>query len=208
MLIAVIYTAMRGLSARAQTVTLGALAAAFSSLNLFRPEVEAFIDESTGWWVATKLYSVSFPPWFFMFLLGAWAQRNSSWIVPLCIRHARGIVALYLAVMFAAFHFGRLPLGNDIPVYLVPLMGAAVLSCAYVRPGLAHRVLRGNDASYGLYIYRFPIINVIIETGRAGGIAWVAVTLVASVACAVASWGFIERPFLRKKKAALRPVGG
>jgi len=206
-LIAVIYTLMSGLPARAQTATLGALAIAFSLLNLFRPEAEAFIDESTGWWVATRLYSVSFPPWFFMFLLGAWAQRNSSWIVPFCIRHARVIVALYLAVMFAAFHFGRPPLGNEIPVYLVPLMGAAVLSCAYVRPGVAHWVLRGNDVSYGLYIYHFPIVNVIIETNRAGGIGWVAVALVASVGCAVASWIFVERPFLRRKKAALRQVG-
>jgi peptidoglycan/LPS O-acetylase OafA/YrhL len=72
---------------------------------------------------------------------------------------------------------------------------------------VAHWVLRGNDVSYGLYIYHFPIVNVIIETNRAGGIGWVAVALVASVGCAVASWIFVERPFLRRKKAALRQVG-
>ncbi len=206
-LTAVIYGAIRKLSDGRKTAVIGILAVLLSSLNFFRPEIEALIEVTTGSEVATKLYATACTPWLYMFLLGAWAQRCSSWLVPLCIRHARAIVAAYLIAIFVAFNGFGLILGNDIPVYLVPLMGAAVLSVAYVRPHAAHKVLRGNDFSYGLYIYHFPIINVLLQNGRSGGVQWVAVALALAMGCAAASWFMVERPFLRRKTAALRPVG-
>ena len=109
--------------------------------------------------------------------------------------------------MLTAFSVFGLTLGNEIPVYLLPLMGAAVLSVAYVRPHSARKILRGNDFSYGLYIYHLPIVNVLLHGGRSGGVHWVAVALALAMGCAVASWFMVERPFLRLKNAALRPVG-
>jgi peptidoglycan/LPS O-acetylase OafA/YrhL len=130
----------------------------------------------------------------------------SAWLVPICVDNARVIFALYVAAMLLDFHFWGLPLGNDIPPYLVPLMGVTVLSAAYARPKLGHRLLGGNDLSYGLYIYHMPIVNLLINIGCIGSLAWVSLSLVASTVCAAGSWLLVERPFLRRKRAALRTV--
>ncbi len=203
---AMLYCAMRALSPVKQTVLLGFLAAGFSVFNGQRGALETVIEEATGSWVAMKLYGVSFLPWYFMFLCGAFAQRMSAWLVPICVDNARVIFALYVAAMLLDFHFWGLPLGNDIPPYLVPLMGVTVLSAAYARPKLGHRLLGGNDLSYGLYIYHMPIVNLLINIGCIGSLAWVSLSLVASTVCAAGSWLLVERPFLRRKRAALRTV--
>jgi peptidoglycan/LPS O-acetylase OafA/YrhL len=124
--------------------------------------------------------------------------------VPLCIDHAPKILVMYVVAMLIDFHFWGVRLGNDIPPYLVPIMGVAVLSLAYVRPTLGHQVLRGNDVSYGLYIYHMPIVGLLIQLGRTGSLVWVGVALGSALTCAVLSWRFVERPFLRRKRVGLR----
>jgi peptidoglycan/LPS O-acetylase OafA/YrhL len=203
---ALMYAGIRRLSPMQQTVVIGLLAVFFSIFNGQREAAEVIIERSTGNWILMKLYGVSFIPWFFMFLCGALAQRMSSWIVPLCIECAPTILVMYVASMLIDFHFWGVRLGNDIPPYLVPIMGLAVLSVAYVRPTLGHQVLRGNDVSYGLYIYHMPIVNSLIELSRSGSVAWVAVAVGAATACAISPWRFVERPFLGRKRAALRQV--
>ena len=128
----------------------------------------------------------------------------SSWLVPLCIDRAPTILVTYVVAMLIDFHFWGVRLGNDIPPYLVPIMGLAVLSLAYVRPTLGHQLLRGNDVSYGLYIYHMPIVGLLIQLGRTGSLAWVGVALGSALTCAVLSWRFVERPFLRRKRVGLR----
>jgi peptidoglycan/LPS O-acetylase OafA/YrhL len=83
-------------------------------------------------------------------------------------------------------------------------MGLAVIAAAYSRPSLAHRVLRGNDLSYGLYTYHMPIVGLLIQIGCMGSLVWVGVALGSALTCAVMSWRFVERPFLRRKRVGLR----
>ena len=201
---ALMYFGIRRLTPIQQTVAIGLLALFFSIFNGQREAAEVIIERATGSWVLTKLYGVSFIPWYYMFLCGALAQRMSSWLVPLCIDHAPKILVMYVVAMLIDFHFWGVRLGNDIPPYLVPIMGVAVLSLAYVRPTLGHQLLRGNDVSYGLYIYHMPIVGLLIQLGRTGSLVWVGVALGSALTCAVLSWRFVERPFLRRKRVGLR----
>jgi len=89
--------------------------------------------------------------------------------------------------LFVDFHFWGVLLGNDIPPYLVPPMGMVVLSLAYSKPTIGRRLLRGRNISYGLYIYQMPILNVFLYPGNVGSLVWVAMSLSASIACAVTS---------------------
>jgi len=205
---AVLYSAIGRLRPGTQTAVIGVLALAFSVLNIQRGAIETLIERFSGSWVVMKLFGVSFLPWYFMFLCGAFAQRVAGWIVPMCIQRARTVLLLYVVLLLVDFHFWGVPLGNDIPAYLVPLMGLAVLSLAYTRPSIGRRVLRGQDVSYGLYIYHMPILNCVVHAGHVGSLAWVAISLSASTVCAILSWVAVERPFLRRKKVGLRPVAG
>lgn len=202
----VLYWSIRRLPPTWQTVVIGVLAALFSVFNGYRPAFEQMIASVTGSQEVVKLFGVSFLPWYFIFLCGAFTQRISAWIVPLCIEHAKTIFVMYVAAIFLDFHFWGLPLGNQIPPYLVPLMGLAVLSAAYANPSLGNRLLGGRDFSYGLYIYHMPIANVLIQLGRTGSAAWIVVALMLSSLCAWVSWTFVERPTLKRKKSAVRAI--
>jgi peptidoglycan/LPS O-acetylase OafA/YrhL len=66
---------------------------------------------------------------------------------------------------------------------------------------------RHGDFSYGLYLYAFPLQQVLVALGTPGG-AWANFALATLLAggCAVLSWHLIERPALRAKPRTPRPV--
>ncbi len=85
---------------------------------------------------------------------------------------------------------------------MVPL----VFSCAYSNPGLAMRTTKGNDFSYGIYIYHMPVVNFLIYLGFSGSIFWSLVALVVTVIIAVLSWFYIEKPCLKLKHHPFNPM--
>lgn len=198
---ALVYMCLRRLSSNAKTTVLATLAIGFAALNGGKESIVEHLEVLGGSFLG-KAYLVTFLPWYFMFLLGVVAQRLSGTIVPIFVAHWWQTIGLYLILMMIDFEVWGLPLGNSIPWYLVPLMGATVLVCAYCKPGTATRILRKNDVSYGLYIYHAPIINTIMYTGLASALPAVALALGVSLGLAVASWRFVERPVLKWKRNA------
>lgn len=203
---AVVYTALRRLPAARLTVALGALAVGFAALNAFSGDIQAMLGELPRGDLLQKAYKVTFLPWFFMFLLGAVAQRISGAIVPRLLDCRWFVIAMYVTALLLDFHGWHVPSGNNIPFILVPLMGATVLTLAYWRPGIADRLLRRNDWSYGIYIHHMPIVNLVMFLNIAAGHWAVALVLAATCALAFGSWRLVERPFLRRKRGALRAV--
>lgn len=63
-----------------------------------------------------------------------------------------------------------------------------------------------NDISYGLYIYAWPVQQLLAVSGvpRAGMIIYLALTVVATTLLATASWFLIERPAIRRVRG--RPL--
>lgn len=72
-----------------------------------------------------------------------------------------------------------------------------VLAAAFTLPALTQRWLRGNDLSYGTYIYQTPYIHLFQPL--MGSVSAVIAVLVATGATAWASWRWIEKPALRLK---------
>jgi peptidoglycan/LPS O-acetylase OafA/YrhL len=202
----VAYTLLRRLSPVRLTVALAVLAAIFSLFNACGGLIEAKLVTLPQGELLQKAYKVTLLPWFFMFLLGAIAQRTSGLFVPLLIEYRWSVVAMYVGALLLDFHAWGMPAGNEIPAYLVPLMGCMVLTAAYWRPGIAERLLRRNDISYGVYIHHMPLVNLLLYLGATGpvGSFWLALT--GTLALATLSWRFVERPFLRRKRSALRSV--
>jgi peptidoglycan/LPS O-acetylase OafA/YrhL len=80
------------------------------------------------------------------------------------------------------------------------LLGVVALSMAYTAPTTARRWLRGNDISYGVYIYHGLLINAFLELGFDRG-AWLLPWLVlCALLAGYLSWVLVERPFLRRKR--------
>jgi peptidoglycan/LPS O-acetylase OafA/YrhL len=76
---------------------------------------------------------------------------------------------------------------------------------AYRTPRSLRRVVAKGDISYGVYIYAFPVQQSIVA--ELGTINPFAVALIAAPTVwllALASWRFVERPFLRGRRAEVR----
>ena len=151
-----------------------------------------------------KLIRYSFVPHVYLFLAGALMQRlraeKSSFVA------GKG---LHWLGAYLVFHFA-LPSNAWIDVAGTLILAVCVIAVAFTLPQLSQRLLRGNDLSYGTYIYHGLLINVLLLLGwqaRPGSLPMLVVlTLVASIA----SWRFVERPCLRRKSRNVdtRPDAG
>ncbi|MGH9640830.1 MAG: acyltransferase family protein [Terriglobales bacterium] len=147
-----------------------------------------------------KLYRYSFAPHIYLFLTGVLLQRlaahKSRWI------SGKGA---YWLLGYLAFYW-LLPRSAPTIVAAMVLLAVTTVSVAYTAPKISHAVLRGNDVSYGVYIYHGLLINVFIELGFFGQWKDLAVLAGCTYVIAYLSWTGVERRFLRRKTHALAPV--
>jgi peptidoglycan/LPS O-acetylase OafA/YrhL len=147
-----------------------------------------------------KVFRYSFVPHIYLFLVGVLLQRlgahRSRWIA--------GKGAWWLGA-YLAVHF-LLPWGTANYVFGTLLMAIMTVAFAYTAPGLSHALLRGNDVSYGVYIYHGLVINALIELGHRGRAELLPLVVLATFVAAFLSWRLVERPFLRRKKQTIHAV--
>lgn len=81
----------------------------------------------------------------------------------------------------------------------------AVLTIGLARTPYVHRTARFGDFSYGLYLYAFPVQQLVIDLwGVQGVIVNFLIVLSLTTGLAVASWYLVERPALALKDRVLR----
>jgi len=147
-----------------------------------------------------KLVRYSFGPHIYLFLTGVllqrWHAHRSRWIAGRGLFWLAGYIVLTRLV----------PTGAASYVLCTLVMAVTVISLAFTVPRLAERVLRGNDLSYGVYIYHGLVLNVLIERGAHARLAWLIPVFAATLALAALSWWLVEKPFLRRKRNPLHPT--
>lgn len=151
--------------------------------------------------LALKLAMVTAVPHLHLFLLGVLAHRNFERLRPLLEGRALAWAAGYLGLMLALDALLGPGRKTSYPAGLVANVALAglTLSVAFTQKGLSERVLRGNDLSYGLYIYHMLVVNTFVQH-RALGQAWHAAAAIAvALALAALSWRLVESPALRLK---------
>jgi peptidoglycan/LPS O-acetylase OafA/YrhL len=130
------------------------------------------------------------------FMAGAVIRQVELWSPKL--------LRLDIAVIFCASNF-LLPsmLGtNSVPFEWLTLAYLVVAFGNASTPLLRHATMFG-DLSYGVYLYAFPIQQLVLEHTRA--FALIICTLV-SLVIAFVSWHLVERPALRLKPTFARPA--
>lgn len=163
------------------------------------------LHDGYGETITYKLVKVSFIPWFYMFLAGMYFQRNFAFFHKLFAGKFFYFLAVYILVGFFASKY-NFDYGNNVNPLIYILMIPLVFSFAYSLPGLALKFTKGNDFSYGIYIYHMPIVNFLIFLGFSGNIVWSLVALMTTTVIAVASWFYIEKPCLKLKHHPFNPM--
>ncbi len=200
LLIPILYFLFRGKNIRIVNIRLIAVILLFMACNILFVLLKPAYEEN----VIFKLLKVSFVPWFYMFLIGIFFQRNFELFHR--ILHGRYLIllALYGIAVGTALNF-RIPhTGNTMQPPFFILLAALVFSFAYSFPFVTGRVLRGNDISYGVYIYHMPVINMFVYLGIAVGALSIPLALGAALVASAASWFLVERPSLKLKNHTLK----
>jgi peptidoglycan/LPS O-acetylase OafA/YrhL len=148
----------------------------------------------------TKLIRYSFIPRIYFFLAGVLLQRFGVFRWK-CI-HGQGLwwltgylcLAQLLPRTATAVHARSL------------FLAVTIISLAYTLPDLAQKLLRGNDISYGVYMYHGLLINLILSLHLTGSYRLFFAVLFGAYAAGTASWFGVEKHFLRKKRETLHAV--
>jgi peptidoglycan/LPS O-acetylase OafA/YrhL len=190
-----------------RTLVLGIFLVA--SLVLYELELRPWTDPGfirSGWQgrLLTLSY-ISIPTHLFGFLIGVIFYLQ----LPRLFRLVQGKL-LYWALAYAAFVLlawqGLGLVGWSLeknPLLMLTqrlLLAGLIFSMAYSLPGLAHRLLRGNDISYGVYVYHMLIVNSLLQLGLFGSWPYALLAAVLTGLLALASWRWVERPALRLKR--------
>ncbi|MEK6641784.1 MAG: acyltransferase [Nitrospirota bacterium] len=174
----------------------------FFILNRLYAVLPDMVDKS----LITKLIGVSFVPWFYIFLLGVLAQRNFELFHTYVAGRFHLIFPVYLFSAYMLSGIGSAFGNNSNPVVAV-LLVLTVFSFAYSMPTLSTKVLRGNDMSYGIYIYHMPVVNLLLYSELYRKTEYGFVALMACILLGAISWLMVEKPALRLKRHPLFTVG-
>jgi peptidoglycan/LPS O-acetylase OafA/YrhL len=156
----------------------------------------------------TYVLGETLAPYLWMFLLGVLIQRNwtrlRGWFAGRAVWWLLGYLALCVVGTRLQVGFAS---NAPNPLFMLVLAGV-VLSGAMSAPGLADRILRRRDLSYGLYIYHALVIQLMVHFAAPSGWRSVGAALLIALGLAFLSWTLVERPFLRQKRKALHSPPG
>jgi len=153
--------------------------------------------------IAWKLYRVSFAPWFYIFLTGVLFQRNFEVISKYLIKiPTLALLVAYIAISIILIDNG-FSVGNAVSPFLFIIIAPLVFRVAYFKPNKVNAIMKGNDISYGIYIWHMPVVNQMIYLGF-NEHPWQVVTgIVITVILAILSWALVEKPALKLKDFTL-----
>ncbi|WPU95678.1 acyltransferase [Mucilaginibacter sabulilitoris] len=147
-----------------------------------------------------KAAGYTFIPYFYLFLIGVIFQRLQIFKTRFIYNKAHFWVIGYVAYSLC------FPDGTDHLFFATIkhiILSFCVISLAYTAPGIAQKLLRNNDISYGIYIYHGLLLTVIVQEklySYTNVFELVALTYV----LALLSWIFVEKPFIKSKRQTIK----
>jgi peptidoglycan/LPS O-acetylase OafA/YrhL len=106
------------------------------------------------------------------------------------------VAVLYFKAYYNPHYF------NFYSAIAILILAMLVFSAAYTNIGLSKKLLKGNDFSYGIYIYHMPVINFVVATWHTHHLSKYPMMLISSIFIAILamfSWYKIEKPALKYK---------
>jgi len=141
-----------------------------------------------------------------MFLVGVFFQKNFITLHKALSGKVFYLFLFYLSASYFSVEYIGWSLGNGINPILYLFLAVLIFSFAYSFPKLSQKIFKGNDISYGVYIYHAPILNVLMYYGYTAKTLYAIVAIITLLLFAVVSWFCIEKNCLKLKKHPLNPL--
>ncbi len=144
-----------------------------------------------------KLFFMTFVPQIWMFLFGMLLYRNYDVLQRMVNGKALFWFGLYLIMAIVESSVGKWA-----PLEFVSgaVMAFFVVSAAFTCSGVTSLLLRGQDLSYGMYVYHMIIINLFVHIGFGGTVVSMAAAFACVLAASAVSWNMLEKKVLAYKE--------
>jgi peptidoglycan/LPS O-acetylase OafA/YrhL len=148
--------------------------------------------------IAEKLFDYLFFRHFAMFMAGLVLQRLGVYKSDLIFGKGFLWVVFYLLFVHMA------PSSAVTDVIAGFILAVCTVSLAYTRPSIANKLLRGNDISYGVYIYHGLLIDIMVGLQLFYRMEYFFIVWMGAYLAGYLSWVLVERNFLRRKREKLK----
>ena len=145
-----------------------------------------------------KLIGVSVVPYLYAFLFGGLLYLNWDRLRTFITGKFVFWLAIYMAFCFLFNAYPGYSIGSLSTLVANLLLGLVTISAA-LSPVNVGKYLRGNDISYGMYIYHMLVINTFVELNLVGTIMDLLCVSIVTIIISVFSWRFIEKKALSMK---------
>lgn len=193
----IIYLIIAHFKPRTQNIILLALIVLFAILSLLCLEYKHSNPEN----IETKLTFITFVPYLYMFLTGTLIQRLLPVLRPILEGKALYWLISYIISSYLIGMITELEVAGN---YLNPLsffiLAFVIISCGFSYPVVSEQLLRGNDISYGIYLYHMVIANMFVELSLTGSLSFFFFACTITILLAVLSWQFVEKRALALKR--------
>jgi peptidoglycan/LPS O-acetylase OafA/YrhL len=153
-----------------------------------------------------KLLAVSIAPYLAMFCFG-WLLRSHPLFIQRWLQGKAVVwMVIFLATSILLERLGFSVKGNYQNALTAGLLGLFTISFGYTGVRYFGDILRGNDISYGVYIYHMLVVNVLVFYGHTESYFGFGLALLVTLLLGFFSWRLIEKPSLRLKKRSIRPT--
>jgi peptidoglycan/LPS O-acetylase OafA/YrhL len=156
-------------------------------------------DES----MQSKLTGVFLLPYLYNFIFGIIIYKEWKFFKRILSDKALYWLAFYLLYSLICSSYLKLYIPSYWPnawgFLANSILALTIISMAYTATSFSTALLRGNDFSYGIYIYHMLVVNVFVQLSYTGSILSLGCVFILTFLLAVGSWFLIEHPILKWK---------
>lgn len=147
-------------------------------------------------------------PHLFSFLLGTLFYLNFESLKRYIDGKFHIWFLLYVFIRIVYRYFGVVeyyPMEQNIGLLLIYRIALVfmIMSFAFSFRSLSKKLLKGNDISYGFYIYHMLVVNAFVYLGYYGDYRYTVLAFLISIILGLCSWLFVEKQMLKLKYRSL-----
>lgn len=152
--------------------------------------------------ILVKFANVSLFPYFYNFLIGSAFYLYWDKLCKLVTNKFWFWIIFFLVFCFFLNSAPRY-YPNLAQLFLNVVLGILTISFAFTNFN-CFNVLRGNDISYGLYIFHMPVINFFVSRNLIGEIDYLLSSFALILVLSVLSWFLVEKQVIKFKQVYLK----
>lgn len=153
-----------------------------------------------------KFFGITLIPYLYMFLIGIILQKKKEFVSIYLKDKAITILILYLFLAVCSSFIGVRYAGNFLNPVSAIVLAILTISFGYSYTEKLGDIFKGNDISYGLYIYHMVIVNILIQLSLFNPLGNLVIMLASTTIVAFLSWRIIEKPALSFKSYSIREL--